>query len=429
VTELERPYGKVTLSGILSSDVAASRISSRLPGLIDKRPQRYYQTSQSPNPMSGSGSRDPPQSGNSYVFPAVRGIQAGREFFAAMCPMKLVPRIFSFDGGDIPVELRAQRVLNKARIPEIAKYILENPHEFVFSSITASVDRRVRFIPSDGASGASQLGELSIPMAARILINDGQHRRAAIEEALRVRPSLGDDALSVVFFQDAGLKRSQQMFADLNKHAVRPTRSLGILYDNKEPFAVLARELVDRVPLFIGLTELEKTSISNRSRKLFTLSTIYQATKALLGGETRRAPPTPDERKLAVAFWSELPNHVPEWQPAIDGKVNFGDLRRDYVDAHGIAVHALGRVGASLCRRYPDRWKQQLTKLDRVDWRRSNSALWEGRALMGGHASKAAMNVVLTANALKAVLGLPLDEAEQRAETAFLHGRPGGAIS
>ena len=357
-----------------------------------------------------------------YVFPALRGIQAGREFFVAMCPFKLVPKIFSFDGGDIPPELRAQRVLNKARIPEIARYIVANPHEFVFSSLTASVDRKVHFTPSGDGRGPSQLGTLAIPMAAKILINDGQHRRAAIEEALQQRPVLGEETLSVVFFQDAGLKRSQQMFADLNKHAVRPTRSLGILYDQRDPFSILARDLVDRVPLFTSLTEVGKTSISNRSRKLFTLSTIYSATKALLGSETRKDPPTRKEEQLAVAYWGELPNHISEWRLAIEGKVSCGELRQDFVHAHGIALHALGRTGASLIERHPDDWKLRLSRLDGIDWRRTNAKLWEGRALMGGRASKAAMNVILTANVLKTKLGLPLGASEQQAESAFRRG-------
>jgi DNA sulfur modification protein DndB len=372
--------------------------------------------------VEGKTSEDEISETYNYVFPALRGIQAGREFFVAMCPMKLVPKIFSFDGGDVPAQLRAQRVLNRARVPEIARYLVANPHDFVFSSITASIDRRVRFTPSGGGKGPSQLGTLAIPMAARILINDGQHRRAAIEEALCDRPSLGEETLSVVFFQDAGLKRSQQMFADLNKHAVRPTRSLGILYDHRDPFSILARDLVDRVPLFTGLTEIGKTSISNRSRKLFTLSTIYSATKALLGSETRKDPPTRKDEQLAVAYWGELPNHIPEWRLAIEGKVSCGELRQDFIHAHGIALHALGRAGASLIDRYPDDWKLRLSKLDGIDWRRTNAKLWEGRALMGGRASKAAMNVTLTSNSLKTKLGLPLGTSEQQAEAAFRRG-------
>jgi hypothetical protein len=54
-----------------------------------------------------------------YTFPAMRGVQARREFFVAMCPLRLVSKIFLFDEQEIPPELRAQRVLNRARIPAI----------------------------------------------------------------------------------------------------------------------------------------------------------------------------------------------------------------------------------------------------------------------------------------------------------------------
>ena len=63
-------------------------------------------------------------------------------------------------------------------------------------------------------------------MGARFLINDGQHRKAAIEAALKEDQALAQETISIVFFKDDGLKRSQQMFADLNKHAVKSTTSL-----------------------------------------------------------------------------------------------------------------------------------------------------------------------------------------------------------
>src|SRR5215469_15761035 len=96
----------------------------------------------------------------SYVFAALRGIQAGREYYVAMCPLKLIPKIFLFDEDEIPPELRAQRSLNRARIPEIAQYINQNPKEYAFSSITASVDGQVAFHPH-GEKGANRdLGQL-----------------------------------------------------------------------------------------------------------------------------------------------------------------------------------------------------------------------------------------------------------------------------
>ena len=53
-------------------------------------------------------------------FPALRGVQAGREYYITMWTLRTLRQISIFDEDELPPELRAQRVLNKARIPEIA---------------------------------------------------------------------------------------------------------------------------------------------------------------------------------------------------------------------------------------------------------------------------------------------------------------------
>ena len=116
-----------------------------------------------------------------YVFPAIRGIQARREYYTSMCPLRLIPKLFLFDEEEIVPELRAQRHLNKSRVPEMSRYLSENPDDYVFSAITASIDGVVRFEELASGGEGNRLGLLHIPMAARFVINDGQHRRAAIE--------------------------------------------------------------------------------------------------------------------------------------------------------------------------------------------------------------------------------------------------------
>jgi DNA sulfur modification protein DndB len=352
-----------------------------------------------------------------YTFPALKGIQAGREYYVAMCPLKLLPRIFIFDETSLPPQLRAQRSLNTARIPDIARYVLNNQRDYAFSAITASVDGDVRFEPGNMGDGTSDLGRLVISMSARFLINDGQHRRAAIEEVLKERPELGDETISVVFYLDADLRRSQQLFADLNQHAVRPTKSIGLLYDLRDPLANLTRNLVEKVAYFKGLTDLEKTTISNRSRKLFTLSGIHTATCALLGkSEKEAATSVVEDERLAVRFWTTLGRQITEWQSAVKHKVSSAELRKEYVHVHAVTLHALGIAGNALLKQYPKEWEKQLRLLRRVDWSRGNSKTWEGRAMIRGRMSKASQNVQLTANLLKKVMGVALSPDEARLE-------------
>ena len=350
----------------------------------------------------------------SFNFPAIRGIQAGKEYYVAMCPLKHLERLLPLDFEEIPADFRAQRAVNKGRIPAISRYILDNPKDYVFSSLTASVDGEIKFVPYTTDTIGRKLGTLQLPLDAKILINDGQHRRAAIEEALKENRDLGNETISVVFFVDSRLERSQQMFADLNRWAVRPTPSLAILYDHRDSVGRLCSNLVKSVPVFKGMTEMTRSTISNRSTKLFTLSSIYQATKKLLGKQDEDTVSDSDY-KLAHEFWVEVSKNIPDWKLALERKLSPCDLRRDYIHTTGLALQAIATAGVAAIEK-DEKWSARLTKLKDVDWSRSNTKLWDGRALNLGKITKSPSNVILTSNVLKKQMGLPLELSEKELE-------------
>lgn len=354
-----------------------------------------------------------------YSFPAIRGIQSKREYYVSMCPLRLLPKLFMFDDEELKPELRAQRILNRSRIPAITEYIVRNRDGYVFSAITASIDGNLQFEPFGQGREPSRLGVLRIEMNARFIINDGQHRRAAIESALKSDPSLADETIAVVFFRDRGLTRSQQMFADLNMHAARPSRSLGVLYDHRDEVAALTREAITKTAVFRDVVELERSALAERSRKLFTLSAIYSANKVLLEGEEW------ESREAAlghlVNFWEAVGANMSDWQLVQQGKITSGEIRRDFIHSHAIVLHALGVVGRDLIRSYPRGWRLKLKRLRSLDWSRSNAKTWEGRATLGGTVSKTGLSVMLTANVIKKHLGLRLSNEES--ETEKKHAR------
>ncbi len=352
-----------------------------------------------------------------HTFPAVRGIQAGRPCYIAMCPMRIVPKLFKFDEDEVPPELRAQRSLNRGRIPEISSYLINNSSNYTLSSLTASVDSAVNFEPMSDTGHGQNIGTLSIPMEAQILINDGQHRRAAIEEAIKETPELAYDNISVLFFIDEGLSRSQQMFADLNKHAVRPSDSISTLYDLRDTISDLSRHVQKHVHVFSRLTELEKSSISNRSIKLFTLSGIKNASKALLHKGLKDLI-SKEEKELTVQFWNEVASNMPDWQLALSKKVNSSELRELYIHSHGVMLQAMGQIGHELLNNQKN-WKKPLKQLKYIDWARANED-WEGRAMIHGRISKARINVLLTGSYIKKHLNIPLNPLEEEAEQAFM---------
>lgn len=348
---------------------------------------------------------------NNYTFMALRGIQAGREYYAIMVQLGFIPKLFLFDEKQLPPTQRAQRQLNRARIPAISRYILEDPKNYVFSSITASVDSRVDFIPFSERGAASKVGHLIIPQSAKFLINDGQHRKAAIEEALKKMPQLCSEHISVVLFVDGGLKRSQQMFSDLNKHALRPTMSLAILYNHREKLSRLTKKIADQVPVFIDRIELEKSSLSNRSLKLFTLSSLYQATRYLLGLGQKVSQISDKKEALVIQYWTEVSEHMLNWKLVQEGKATACDLRKNNVDVHGIVIQALGIMGRALMQQHPEDWQTRLIEIEKIDWSRSNK-LWEGCILNSGRITASTKNVALVSILIKRTLGLSLEKDE-----------------
>lgn len=347
-------------------------------------------------------------------FPVIRGVQAGREYYVAMWTLRMLRQISIFDEKELPPELRAQRVLNRSRIPEISNYILNNPKDYVFSAITASIDSHVEFEPL--GSGDTKLGLLKVPMEAKFIINDGQHRRAAILEALEQKPELGYETIAVVFFLDIGLARCQQMFADLNRYAIRPSRSLGLLYDQRNDKAKLARLAVMKSDLFRDIVDLEKSSLALRSRKLFTLSAFYNACADLV--EDIATGELETDASTAREFWEAVAEHFPAWRQVKEGKIAASEIREGYIHSHGIALQALGKAGNGLLKAQPAKWRSKLKALQSIDWSRANARVWEGRAMIGGKVSKVTTNVILTTNVVKQALGLALSPEEERVEAA-----------
>lgn len=347
-----------------------------------------------------------------YSFPALKGKQADRDYFVIMCPLSIVPKLFLFNEDELPPEYRSQRILNKKRIPEIVSYIVNNPRDYVFSSLTASIDGAFDFSPLNSELD-NNIGILRVSMDSRLLINDGQHRRAAIEEALRELPSLTNETISIVIFIDEKLKRSQQIFADLNKHAVNVSKSIGVLYDSRDPIAMYTKKLLTINKNLNNFTDKENSSIAKYSSKLFTLSSINETNRKLFKGLDPQ-----DKEVIAYVnqFWSLLCNYMYEWQQVFTKKLSASELRLYYINSNAVILEALGTIGNFLYHEKYDNIDEILKNLDSIDWHRENED-WKHRAIDStGRITKSSTYVKLTCNLIKQKLSLPLSSEESTLE-------------
>ena len=355
-------------------------------------------------------------------LPAIRGVQAKQEYYVVMFPLKLIPRLLFDSEEELPPEYRAQRIINKSRIPEIASYILNNPNDYYFSSITVSLDGNMEFVPFSNEPQFKDIGQLYISLDSRFLINDGQHRKAAIEEALKVSPELGNETISVVIFRDIGLKRAQQIFADLNRHAVNTTTSIGILYDHRDQLANITKQIVAEIPLLERFTDKEKVSLPKFSPKIFTLNQIFNTNSKLIN-KKKGQHISVQEQEFIRQFWALLTDTIAEWKLVMKKELSPVELRANYIVAHGIFLEAIGIVGGFLFENYPSEWKSYVSKLAMVDWSRGNKESWMGRAFSPtGRINKNNQTIQLTANMIKMNLNLPLTAEELELEKTLQVG-------
>jgi DNA sulfur modification protein DndB len=341
----------------------------------------------------------------------------GRTYFTISMKLKTVPRFFEFQNyRALEPEERAQRVLNKQRIPAIRDYLLENPDGYVFSSITASYE-----LP-DGVSEdelftpfqpGAEIGVLNLPMEADLLINDGQHRRAAIAAALEEDPRIGDDSISVVLFPFENHDRAQQMFSDLNRTAQPTTKSLNILYDHRDRLSSITMTLVSQVAVLEGRVDKEHASLAKRSPALITLGSLHDATKELLGDV---AEDNFTERvDLAIAFWQTLARAIPAWADVAAGRASAPQIREQTIATHAVTLRAIGAAGRSLIEQRPDCWASTMTEVfsTSIDWSRSNPE-WDGVAIADGDVLNRRQNQRDLTELLRVKLGIATPEERLR---------------
>jgi DNA sulfur modification protein DndB len=263
----------------------------------------------------------------------------------------------------------------------------------------------------------SAVGQLKVPLSSQFVINDGQHRRKAILEAMNDDPTLANETIAVVFFVNTDTKRSQQMFADLNGKGVKTGKAIDTLFDHRSHFANLGRDLVKVSPILRRTTEYEKTSLALRSKKLFTYSNIIGANMELMKGAVSTKD-LGEDLMLCREFWEEVAKNFPEWKYVADETLTASEVRDNSIAPSGVAMHAIGRVGNALLTYKRQDWKGYIGKLKQIDWSRTNSD-WENRVIIRYKISKSTTSILLASAYIKRKIGLEPDANELAAESLF----------
>jgi DNA sulfur modification protein DndB len=346
--------------------------------------------------------------------PAIRGKMGSRTYYSCLMPLEAILNMFRFDPEerqwtDLSPEQREQRALNKSRVPALTAYIVENEDDYLFASITASFKSEPVFVPSPQPDGADNIGTLKLRLGDELTINDGQHRCAGIVEAVKKNPELGSHTISVLLFPWESIARVQQMFTDLNRHVVKTSKSLDVLFDKRDPVSIATMFALDKVPVFKELTEKVDASLKAKSTKIFTLAALYDANSDLL--KEQEEDDVEGNTIRLVDYWTSVAGHMPDWGKVLKGHKMATELRAESISAHSTVLRALGGLGSDLMK--SENWKERIGGLELIDWSKTNPD-WQDVCIVANSVVSNRQARAATKAYIKSKLGMELTEGEQR---------------
>lgn len=258
------------------------------------------------------------------VVPAVKGqIGSTPYFMTKMTARELTsstrPASEMDEWANLSIEERMQRELNWTRVRnEIVPYLVHSADRFFGAFVVLIYKGHVEFeplrkvgaeVPAAYKSVAADIGFLTID-GGELIVLDGQHRHAALKEAItsdkvsgEYKSSIPSDEMEVVFITfdndhpEESLEKVRRIFNKLNRYA-RPTgRSDNIITSEDDGYAIVTRMLMRKgQPLGVRVKEKKgkgeetedyivnwrSNTISDRSLQFTTVSAVYEAVKVVL---------------------------------------------------------------------------------------------------------------------------------------------------
>ncbi|HDY8008065.1 TPA: DNA sulfur modification protein DndB [Vibrio vulnificus] len=312
-----------------------------------------------------------------YEFPVVRGIQAGRVFYMATVPMRVVRNMFKLDTGDGSALSRSQREVNLTRAKRFAEYLQQNKESFVVPALTGFVNVEPGTSVEFKQSNIANVGTLSVPMEAALLFVDGQHRASGVAMAMEdeeTRTELGQQSAPVMLFESLTLEERQSMFSDINGNVAKPAQALSDTYNNRDELAVFAKELAVNIPQFIDLVDFERNVVSGKSTYLFSIKTIKEVSATVAGLKNKQSV-TNEDKALITQFWQS-------WFERIDFEEKFAQCENNAQQFKEKTIITTGVVmkAAALAVKEAGIDNVDFTLLSSIDWSR-DSKTFHGRCV------------------------------------------------
>lgn len=172
--------------------------------------------------------------------------------------------------------------------------------------------------------------------------------------------------------------------------------------------------MIQNNPFLNTYTDKEKDILGKYSSSLFTLSTFYNANKRIVRGYSS----TEGIESFLDRYWNAVVRNVLPWQELVRREISKVELREKYIVTQSVIIQVFGRLGHYFYTHETCCIEDYMRKFEGIDWLR-NASMWKLRTIReDGRMINSEEAIVLTCNAIKTELGIPLDAMEIKKEQA-----------
>lgn len=408
------------------------------------------------------------------VLPAMKGKFGSTDYYIiTMSAIDLTQKLTipsEIEGwDDLSLEERYQREVNYRRVAsQIAPYLASDPDRFFGAFIVMIYRGEVDFepisriysgkVPKLYSNAAEAFGFLNFEGDEILVPLDGQHRLTALRFAItgknerqqelkdvKPTPAIASDDCTVILVE-SDEQKNRKIFNKVNRYAKSTTKAENLITADDDIVAVIVRNHIVGSEGYIPgeLVNASGNTLNDKAIELTTLSTLYEATRAMLedthGRISQSELPTSDicqvMRDEAEDFWRCITTNIAGFG---DLARDFGDgrddrireYRRDYVLGKPVAQWAL--VEALVRLRTPDPETGQRLSLEdacqranRLSWR-SDDERWQHVLMSGKRVMSGKTTVKFAGEVIAYWLGAPTDD-ERLGEMKARHEAQ-GAVS
>lgn len=211
-----------------------------------------------------------------FKYPCLIGHQGGRRVLTISAKFDELSRLLAADNYSHTLN-RSQRELNSRRASAFADYVingLNSDSGYIIPPLIGNIEGD---IVVEASPDFPSFGFLVIPMNAKIVLFDGQHRQVGVAEVCQMLCNMHTQTVTVELSENLSLEQRQQFFADINGNASKPNAAINLAYDRSNPLSQLVRDVVMANNILKRKTDFEKTNITGKSSAWVSFKSLCDA--------------------------------------------------------------------------------------------------------------------------------------------------------